>query len=50
MAGEVRPGEPPHLYSSSLYIIVDEEYDITVASFGLGTGRQNRIVSDCGTF
>ena len=38
------------LPSTSLYIIVDEEYDITVASFGLGTGKQTRIESDCGNF
>ena len=28
----------------------DEEYDITLASYGLGTGTQTRIESDCGNF
>ena len=31
-------------------LLVYEEYDITVASFGLGTGKQTRIESDCGNF
>ena len=36
--------------ASSIYILVDEEYDITLASYGSGTGTQTRIESDCGNF
>ena len=32
------------------FILVDEEYDITLSSYGLGTGTQTRIESDCGNF
>ena len=28
----------------------DVEYDITLASYGPGTGTQTRIESDCGNF
>ena len=39
-----------YLDPSSIYILVDEEYDITLASYGSGTGTQTRIESDCGNF
>ena len=31
-------------------LLGDEEYDITLASYGLETGTQTRIESDCGNF